>query len=144
MQDEDIFKNSPTVALIHNISKNQIKCLSQQIVDYDLGREIRFIMMIYDNQGCSQDDLVNLYGESKANIAKSLKKLEDKGYIKRDINPDNRRKYMLKTTPKADELVPRVRQMSKDWESKVGLDGYGEEFREKLRSIAINGMKLIG
>ena len=100
--------------------------------------------MVYDNPGCSQDDLVNMYGESKANIAKSLKKLEDNEYIKREVNPENRRKYMLKTTSKADELVPKVRQISKKWEMEVGIDEMDEEFREKLKSIAINGMKLIG
>lgn len=144
MQRDEIFNNSPIVALIHNISKNQIKYLSSQIAEYDLGREVRYIMMVYDNPGCSQDDLVNMYGESKANIAKSLKKLEDNEYIKREVNPENRRKYMLKTTSKADELVPKVRQISKKWEMEVGIDELDEEFREKLKSIAINGMKLIG
>lgn len=144
MQRDEIFNNSPIVALIHNISKNQIKYLSSQIAEYDLGREVRYIMMVYDNPGCSQDDLVNMYGESKANIAKSLKKLEDNEYIKREVNPENRRKYMLKTTSKADELVPKVRQISKKWEMEVGIDEMDEEFREKLKSIAINGMKLIG
>lgn len=144
MQRDEIFNNSPIVALIHNISKNQIKYLSSQIAEYDLGREVRYIMMVYDNPGCSQDDLVNMYGESKANIAKALKKLEDNEYIKREVNPENRRKYMLKTTSKADELVPKVRQISKKWEMEVGIDELDEEFREKLKSIAINGMKLIG
>ena len=144
MQRDEIFNNSPIVALIHNISKNQIKYLSSQIAEYDLGREVRYIMMVYDNPGCSQDDLVNMYGESKANIAKVLKKLEDNEYIKREVNPENRRKYMLKTTSKADELVPKVRQISKKWEMEVGIDELDEEFREKLKSIAINGMKLIG
>ena len=144
MQRDEIFNNSPIIALIHNISKNQIKYLSSQIAEYDLGREVRYIMMVYDNPGCSQDDLVNMYGESKANIAKSLKKLEDNEYIKREVNPENRRKYMLKTTSKADELVPKVRQISKKWEMEVGIDEMDEEFREKLKSIAINGMKLIG
>lgn len=141
--EEDIFKNSPTIALIHNISKNQIKYLSSQIAEYDLGREVRYIMMIYDNQGCSQDDLVTMYGESKANIAKSLRKLEDEGYIKREVNPQNRRKYMLETTPKSNELVPKIREISRNWEREVGLDANDEEFREKLMEISLNAMKLV-
>jgi DNA-binding MarR family transcriptional regulator len=144
MQNDEIFENSPIIALIHNISKNQIKYLSSQIAEYDLGKEVRYIMMIYDNPCCSQDDLVNIYGESKANIAKSLRKLEDEGYIEREVNPQNRRKYMLKTTSKSDELVPLVREISRNWEKEVGIDSSDEEFREKLRMIAVNGMKLIG
>lgn len=141
---EEIFKNSPAIALIHNISKNQIKYLSSKIAEYDLGKEVRYIMMIHDNPGCSQDDLVNIYAESKANIAKSLRKLEDEGYIKREINQKNRRKYMLETTPKANILVPKVREISRNWEKEVGIDGMDNDFKEKLRIIAINGMKLVG
>lgn len=143
MEDKiELFSNVPLIALIHNISKNQIKYLKSRIGEYGLGREIRYVMMVYDNPGCSQDDLVNIYGESKANVAKALRKLEDEGFIEREVNPDNRRKYMLRATSKAEELVPKVRQISKDWEREVGIDELDFEFTEKLRQIAIKGMKL--
>ena len=100
-------------------------------------------MMIYDNPCISQDDLVAMSGQSKGNIAKSLKKLEDDGFIKREVNPENRRKYMLKTTSKGDELVPKVRQISKDWEKEVGITEDDREVIERIKEIAINGMKLV-
>lgn len=52
--DEKIFQDAPFIALVHNISKNQIKYLKSRIEEYDLGREIRYVMMVYDNPGCSQ------------------------------------------------------------------------------------------
>ena len=140
---EDIFNNCPLIAIIHNISKNQIRYLNSKIKDYDFGLEIRYLLMVYDNPHCSQDDLVNLYGESKANVAKSLKKLEKQNLIKREINPNNRRKYMLKTTSDGDKLVPKIRKISKDWERDVGFIG-DVELKDKLKKIAINGMELIG
>ena len=140
---EDIFNNCPLIAITHNISKNQIKYLNSKIKDYDFGLEIRYLLMVYDNPYCSQDDLVNLYGESKANVAKSLKKLEKQNLIKREINPDNRRKYMLKTTSEGDKLIPKIRKISKDWERDVGFIG-DVELKNKLKKIAINGMELIG
>ena len=99
--------------------------------------------MIYDNPNCSQDDLVNIYSESKAKIAKSLKKLEDNGYIIRKVNPDNRRKYMLKTTPKGNELVPKLREITKKWQKEVGIDNDDHELIKKLKQIALNSKKLI-
>ena len=140
--DEETFENAPLIGWIHNISKNQLKYLNSKLTDLNLGHEIRYVMMVYDNPGCSQDDLVNIYGESKANVAKALRKLEDEGFIEREVNPDNRRKYMLRATSKAEELVPKVRQISKDWEREVGIDELDFEFTEKLRQIAIKGMKL--
>lgn len=146
MEDESfqgIFDNSPFIAWIHNISKNQMKYLNSKIQDMNLGHEMRYIMAVYDNQGISQDDLVAIFGQSKASIAKSVKKLEDLGYIERKINPDNRRKYMLNTTSKANELVPKIRQISKDWEKEVGITDEDMELRRRIKEIAVSGMKLV-
>ena len=146
MEDESfqgIFDNSPFIAWIHNISKNQMKYLNSKIQDMNLGHEMRYIMAIYDNQGLSQDDLVRIFAQSKASIAKSVKKLEDQGYIERKINPSNRRKYMLKTTSKGDDLVPKVRKISKDWEAEVGITEKDSQLIERIKEIAVEGMKLV-
>lgn len=134
--------NSPIIAWIHNISLNQQKYMKSKIKDYDFGHNVRYLMFIYDNPNCSQEDLVNMFCQSKGNIAKILKKFEDDGYIKREINPKNRRKYMLNTTDKANKLIPEFRQISKDWEMEVGLTDKDEEFKKRLKEIAINGIKL--
>ena len=139
---QGIWDNSPFVAWINNISKNQMKYLNSHIEELDLGHEMRYIMAIYDNQGLSQDDLVKMFAQSKASIAKSVKKLEDEEYITREVNPENRRKYMLKTTSKANELVPKIRKISKDWEKEVGITDEDHELKKRIREIAINGMKL--
>ena len=84
-----------------------------------------------------------MFGQSKGNIAKVLKRLEDDGFIRRKINPDNRRKYMLNTTEKGNQLVPKIRQISLDWEKEVGITKDDDELRQRIKEIAINGMKLI-
>lgn len=141
---EEIFENAPFIAWIHNISKNQLKYLNLRLADLDLGHEIRYVMIIYDNPNLSQDDLVNFSGQSKGNIAKIVKKLEDNGYVKREINPHNRRKYMLKTTSKANELVPKIRQISREWEREVGITDKDNEIKQRLKEISVNSMKIIG
>lgn len=134
--------NSPVIAWIHNISLNQQKYMKSKIKDYDFGHDVRYLMFVYDNPDCSQEDLVSMFCQSKGNIAKILKKFEDEGYIQREINPQNRRKYMLNTTDKANKLIPEFRKISKDWEIEVGLTDEDEEFKKRLKEIAINGMKL--
>lgn len=135
--------NSPVIAWIHNISLNQQKYMKSKIKNFDFGHNVRYLMFIYDNPDCSQEDLVNMFCQSKGNIAKILKKFEDEGYIEREINPENRRKYMLNTTEKTNELIPEFRQISKDWEDEVGLTDKDEELKNRLKEIAINGMKLV-
>ena len=146
MDDESfqaITKNSPFIAWIHNISLNQQKYIKSKFKDLNLGHDVRYIMFIYDNPNCSQEDLVNMFSQSKGNIAKSLKKLEDLGYIIRETDPNNRRKYMLNTTEKGNDLVPKFRKISKEWEKEIGITDSDDELRERIREIAINGMNLV-
>lgn len=140
---EGIYDSSPFIAWIHNISKNQMRYLNSKISEMNLGHEMRYIMMIYDNPNISQDNLASISGHSKASIAKSLKKLEDENYITRVVNPENRRKYMLTTTEKGDEIVPKIRQISRDWEREVGITDDDQELKERIKEIAINGMRLV-
>lgn len=140
---QGIENKSPFIAWIHNISLNQQKYMKLKFRDIDLGHDVRYVIFIYDNPNCSQDDLVNMFGQSKGNIAKTLKKLEDEGFIKRETNPENRRKYMLNVTEKGRELVPEYRKISRQWENEVGISKEDEELRKRIREIAINGMKLI-
>jgi len=135
--------NSPFIAWIHNISLNQQKYMKTKFSKLDLGHDVRYIMYIYDNPNCSQEDLVNMFGQSKGNIAKILRKLEDKGFIERQTNPENRRKYMLNTTDKGRELVPKFRKISKEWEIEVGITDEDIELKKRIKEIALNGMKLI-
>lgn len=138
-----ISDKSPFIAWIHNISLNQQKYMKSRFSNLDLGHDVRYIMFIYDNPGCSQDDLVNMFGQSKGNIAKILKKLENEGFIKRKVNPENRRKYMLNITEKGSELVPKYRKISKQWEREVGITDEDNELKKRIKEIAVNGMKLI-
>ena len=138
-----ITRYSPFIAWIHNISLNQQKYIKSKFKNLNLGHDVRYIMFIYDNPNCSQDDLANMFSQSKGNIAKVLKKLEDLGYVKRETDPRNRRKYMLNTTEKGKKLVPEFRKISKEWEKEVGITDSDEELKERIIEIAIRGMKLI-
>ncbi len=140
---QGIENKSPFIAWIHNISLNQQKYMKLKFSDIDLGHDVRYVIFIYDNPDCSQEDLVNMFGMSKGNIAKILKKLEDDGFIIRQTNPENRRKYMLNVTEKGRELVPKYREVSRQWEREVGITQDDEELRKRIMQIAINGMKLI-
>ncbi len=145
MNDESfqgIIDKSPFIAWIHNISLNQQKYMKSKMSGFDFAHDVRYIIFIYDNPNCSQEDLVNMFGQSKGNIAKILKKFEDQGYIKREINPENRRKYMLTTTEKGNSLVPEIRKISKEWEKEVGITDEDYELKERIIEIAIKGMKL--
>ena len=50
---------------------------------------------------------------------------------------------MLNVTEKGKMLAPKYRQIAKDWEKEVGITDEDDLLKERLKEIAIKGMKII-
>lgn len=132
----DKFDSMPFIALIQHISRNKLKYSMKNPNRIDMVHEGRYLMEIHKRKNLSQDDLANTFGQSKGTIAKALRKLEDKGYVERKIDENNRRKYILKTTQKGEELAILLTKDFEEWEKNVGIDRLDEETKDQLRQIA--------
>lgn len=138
MNDENLdkFDSMPFISLIHHISKNKLKYTMENPNRIDMVHEGRYLMEIHKKRDLSQDDLANIFGQSKGTIAKALKKLEDKEYVERKIDENNRRKYILNTTKKGEELAILLENDLENWEKSVGIDKLDEKTKNQLRQIA--------
>lgn len=134
--ENDKFDSMPFIALIHHISKNRLKYSLENSNQIDLIHEGRYLMEIYKRRNLSQENLANIFGQSKGTIAKALRKLEDKGFVVREIDENNRRKYLLKTTQKGEELAILLINEFEEWEKKVGIDRLDEKTKDQLKKIA--------
>ena len=135
-KESDKFDSMPFIALIHHISKNKLKYTMKNPNHMDMVHEGRYLIEIHNRKDLSQDDLAKIFGQSKGAIAKSLRKLEDNGYVERQIDEANRRKYILKTTPKGEEMAVLLKKDLSDWEELVGIDKLDENAKYQLRQIA--------
>lgn len=132
----DKFDSMPFIALIHHISQNKLRYARKNPNHIDMVHEGRYLMEIHKRKNLSQDDLANIFGQSKGTIAKALRKLEDKGYVERIIDQNNRRKYILKTTEKGEKLAILLEEDLSSWEEAVGIDKLDDETKNQLRKIA--------
>lgn len=135
-EQTDKFDSMPFIALIHHISKNKLQYSLKNPNHVDMVHEGRYLMEIHKRNDLSQDDLANIFGQSKGTIAKALRKLEDKEYVERKIDESNRRKYILKTTKKGEELAILLKKDLDQWEKSVGIDKLDDETKNQLRQIA--------
>lgn len=87
------------------------------------------LMLLGRVQNIIQDDLVRHYRLDKGTIARSVKKLEDAGYIKRTVDPGNRRAVRLFLTKKGDRVIPQLRAIDREWEERIcaGLDDHAQQ-----------------
>lgn len=84
-----------------------------------------------------------IFCQSKGTVAKTLRKLEDKGYIERIINKDNRRKYILKLTKKGEEVIPVLKKRDGLLHNASGLAEVSEETMDVIRAVARKSYNLV-
>ena len=132
----DKFDLMPFIAVIHHISRNKLRYAQKNPNHIDMVHEGRYLMEIHKRKDLSQDDLATIFGQSKGTIAKALRKLEDKEYVERIIDENNRRKYILKTTEKGEKLAILLENDLKEWEEQVGIDKLDNKIKDQLREIA--------
>lgn len=141
--ESDKFDTMPFIALIHHISKNRLRYTVKNPNRIDMIHEGRYLLAIHNNKNLSQDDLAATFGQSKGTIAKALRKLEDKKYVERKIDENNRRKYILNATKKGEELAILLKKELDEWEEKVGIDKLDENAKNQLRQIARKSEEII-
>lgn len=141
--ESDKFDTMPFIALIHHISKNRLRYTVKNPNRIDMIHEGRYLLAIHNNKNLSQDDLAATFGQSKGTIAKALRKLEDKKYVERKIDENNRRKYILNATKKGEELAILLKKELDEWEEIVGIDKLDENAKNQLRQIARKSEEII-
>ena len=118
--EKDIFDMMPFFALAHHIYKNKLDYTINNPKNIPLIHESKYLIHIYKEKNLSQDDLANIFGQSKG----------------RQVDESNRRKYILRTTEKGNKLaVLKINELN-EWNKKVGVLDLDEDSMEKFRKIA--------
>ena len=138
--NKDKFDLMPFIALIQHISKNKLK---YTLKNSNIINESYYLIEIHEKKDLSQDDLANIFAQSKSTIAKALKKLEDKEYVERKVDKNNRRKYILKTTKKGEKLAVSLKNELHEWEKQVGIEQLSDETIDKIREIARKSEQIV-
>lgn len=143
-KEKDIFDDMSLILLMYNISQNGIKFARSKSKELTNLRDSYYLLKIYYSEiELSQEDFCNIFCQSKGTVAKTLRKLEDKGYIERIINKDNRRKYILKLTKKGEEVIPVLKRKVDYWHNSVGLAKISDESMAVIRDVARKSYNLV-
>lgn len=90
------------------------------------GRQAGSLIAICNHPGISQEQLGKQVVLNKSNITRQLAGLEEMALVERRPSPTDKRVMQLYPTEKTLELLPRIRQVYRDWREYL-LDGMTEE-----------------
>jgi DNA-binding MarR family transcriptional regulator len=86
-----------------------------------------YILVVCRHPGISQDAIARRLFLNKSNVTRSLAYLEEHGFVTRERDREDRRQTLVYPTEKAFEVLPRVREIIKGWNSYITEDFTEEE-----------------
>jgi Transcriptional regulators len=106
-----------SISILFRSGQNYV---SKQLEDYNIGRGQNLILLtLFKNEGIRQENLASHLRIDKGSIAKSIKKLEDEGYIERSIDAEDKRAYKVYLTQKAIDIIPKIKEVIRSWEESI-------------------------
>ena len=110
----------PLGAAISIVSRGRFIFLNNHLKPLGLSAgQFPVLMLLAKEQNITQDTLVRHYHLDKGTIARTVKKLESAGFIRRIVDPVNRRAVRLFLTPKGEQVIPSLRDINSAWEIAV-------------------------
>ncbi|WP_042166387.1 MarR family winged helix-turn-helix transcriptional regulator [Paenibacillus gorillae] len=106
-------KKEPLGKLISYVHRQNSKILTKALSPYGIGSggQHSFLKTILISPGVTQDQLTQQLKFDKATTARSVKQLEQSGYIERRPDPNDRRSHLLYPTLKAEQFHPTLKKI---------------------------------
>lgn len=96
---------------------------TRALSDYHInGAELIILMYLFANTGMNQDAIAKYFMLDKGSVARTLQKLEEKGFIERSVNEDNQREKLLSLTEQSQTVKAACFTLLSQWND-VMFDG---------------------
>lgn len=101
-------------------NRHYLMYLNKRLASYGLsGSQYFFILNICRQPGLTQDKLPDIIHINKSNVTRALAHLEKRGFIRREVNPQDKRTAAVFPTQKALDVYPYVLEIIRGWDASV-------------------------
>ena len=136
----------PVGKLLYMIAKGYYRYVTHHIEKFGINTtQLHLLFEISHQSNLNQEQIASLCNINKGAVARSIKKLEDKGLVIRKIDENNRRQNIISLTEEGEEVLEKSAEILERWEDEIILEkGYIEKelLQKVLKDIAIKTMEL--
>lgn len=145
--DSNLFKNNDIkfitfISIINRQYRIYINnCLKKERIIASHAHILTYLL--YKGTSC-QEDIGNYFKIDKGSIARSIQKLQEKQFINKEIDENNRRKYQLSLTKKGRVVALKVIDLNNEWENQIYSNCNADEKQiiELMRKITISSINI--
>ena len=136
----------PVGKLLYMIGKGYSIYVNRNLEEYGINTtQLHLLFEIAHESNINQEMIATRCNINKGAVARSIRKLEERGLVKREIDENNRRQNRLSLTKDGEDILIKACGVLRDWEDSVILDdGYikKELLQKVLKEIAVKTMEL--
>ena len=135
----------PIGKLIAIIAKNQTLYLNRHLEDLNINAsQLHFLFEISHQNEINQEKIATRCNIDKGTVARSVKKLEEKGLVKRQIDDNNRRQNIISLTTKGEKTLEEAIKQLGEWEDNVFNENLikKEDLQKSLKEIAVKSIEV--
>ena len=135
----------PVGKLITMIARAHNVYLNHHLEDLKINAtQLHLLFEISHQNRINQKNIAGRCNIDKGAVARSIKKLEEKGLILRKIDDSNRRQNIISLTQKGDETLKESINILNQWENEVfeNIDIKKDLLQKSLKEIAIKTIEL--
>lgn len=74
-----------------------------------------FVLAICHKPGMTQEEISRELCLNKSTVTRAINQLEERGYVKRESKPEDKRSLLVFPTEKMENILPRVRKATSEW-----------------------------
>lgn len=137
-------KDLHVVNLITLIYKAQKIYFNKMLCELEINNtQLHILFEIQKDSKINQEKIARRCNVNKGAIARSIKKLEDNGFIERTIDENNRRQNIISLTDKGNNTLNHSKMILNEFEEYLFDDNdYNEVLQIMLKELAIKVMSL--
>ena len=136
----------PIGKLVSIIARNHAVYLNHNLKDFEINAtQLLLLFEISHQNNLNQEKIASRCNIDKGTVARSIKKLEEKDLIIREIDSKNRRQNKVSLTSKGKIILNKSIDLFNHWEDEAFKDNdiiERETLQIVLKQIAINAIKL--
>lgn len=109
--------------------------INKKMEPYGIGSgQFIFLIVLYHKDGVRQEEMSYFLDIDKGTTARAIKKLEDEGYVHREIDPRDHRAQLVFLTQKAKDIEEDILKILRSWTG-ILVDGFSKEDFKKTEEL---------
>ncbi|MCF0226226.1 MAG: MarR family transcriptional regulator [Methanobrevibacter sp.] len=119
MNDEDL-DNIDLGHLISDVNRFFSSFVDKKLSPYNItSSQAQFLGVLFEKDHISQEEICSILDMTEGTVARTIKRLEDKGFVKREVNPNDRRKKVVILTDSGRNTMAEIIKSSIEVKTRI-------------------------